>query len=96
MWTWDAKNLFFQEPTFGNLSLLLAHHFNWLSPSAFPHWNIQNLGSRRPLESSYDETTNLDNPFEGGWDSVGIQHVDWLGFRKPIVMYNNGNKTRLS
>lgn len=62
----------------------------------FPHWNIQNLASRRPLETSYDETTNLDNPFEGGSYSAGIEHVDCLGFRKPIVMFNNGNKTRLS
>jgi hypothetical protein len=61
----------------------------------FPPWNIENLASRRPLETSYDETTNPNNPFEGGQYSVKIEHVgDFLGFRKPIIMFNNGNKNK--
>jgi hypothetical protein len=60
-----------------------------------PHQNIENFASRKPLETSYDETTNLDTRFEGGWDSAGIEYVvDCLGFTKPIVMFDNGSKCK--
>jgi len=56
------------KPTFGNLDWLLAHHFNGSSPFAFFTWNMQNKESstlRRPLDFSFDEAINPNNPFEG-------------------------------